>query len=230
VDGSCTPACADGWKDCDGNVVNGCERSIRTVTDCGDCNQSCLRANANATCATGTCLIETCADLYGNCNGIDGDGCEENLGVETNTQATAQHLGTVKGDSGSDVLSVTGTKGRWYSVTVSEDSSSQSYLSAGVHLVVPPGTDYDVYTFSACSGAGLGAGAGTGATEDFGFCWDDHTGLFCVLGCTDTMDVAIHVALHSGTGCGQYTLQVTGNTSVSGCNDNNCGSCPDCPR
>jgi hypothetical protein len=230
TNGTCAPTCSDGWKSCDGNVVNGCERGIRTLTDCGDCGVPCWRTNANPTCATGTCSISACDDLYGNCNGIDGDGCEVNLGLDTNTQATAQYLGTIRGDTGSDVLSATGTRGRWYRVTVNEDSSSQSYLSAGVHLVVPASTDYDVYTFSACSGASLGAGAGTGGTEDVGFCWDDHTGFACLLGCSDSMDVLIHVAFHAGTGCSPYTLQVTGNMAVGGCSDNNCGGCPSCPK
>jgi hypothetical protein len=39
----------------------------------------CSRANATATCSTGTCQIAMCNDGYGNCDGNDANGCETDL-------------------------------------------------------------------------------------------------------------------------------------------------------
>jgi hypothetical protein len=44
--------CEVGWGDCDGNSLNGCERSLTTTTDCGACNAPCA---ANQSCVSGAC-------------------------------------------------------------------------------------------------------------------------------------------------------------------------------
>lgn len=37
-------SCAPGWSDCDGDPANGCETSLRTLTDCGGCGVPCTRS------------------------------------------------------------------------------------------------------------------------------------------------------------------------------------------
>src|SRR5690606_17279023 len=69
-------SCDAGWADCDGNPVNGCERNIRTLTDCGGCGVPCSLANAGESCASGMCEITSCTGLFADCNGVPSDGCE----------------------------------------------------------------------------------------------------------------------------------------------------------
>jgi hypothetical protein len=83
--GSCS--CANGFDDCDGNAGNGCERSIRTLTDCGACNVACDLPNATESCSTGTCQITGCANGFDNCDGNAGNGCERSLRTLTNCGA-----------------------------------------------------------------------------------------------------------------------------------------------
>lgn len=82
--GTCQIASCDaGWEDCDGNPANGCERSIQTLTDCGSCGIPCTRANASATCSTGSCGIASCNAGFENCDGSDANGCERNIRTVT---------------------------------------------------------------------------------------------------------------------------------------------------
>jgi hypothetical protein len=72
--------CAPGFSDCDGLTSNGCERSIRTLTDCGSCNTPCAPARATASCSTGMCTITTCSPGFANCDSQAANGCEASLG------------------------------------------------------------------------------------------------------------------------------------------------------
>lgn len=69
-------ACDAGWGDCGGGAADGCETSLRSLTDCGTCGEACTRANASATCTTGSCTIDACVPGFASCNGTDVDGCE----------------------------------------------------------------------------------------------------------------------------------------------------------
>jgi hypothetical protein len=84
---ACSPVCTTGFKSCDGIPDNGCERNIRTVTDCGDCNSPCSLPNAVATCATGTCTFGACNTGFASCDGSTANGCETQLGTATNCSA-----------------------------------------------------------------------------------------------------------------------------------------------
>ncbi|MFH2005782.1 MAG: MopE-related protein [bacterium] len=87
VGGSCTPSCASGWGNCDGDPDNGCETDLNTVTLCGSCT---IDANCppgffcngtvcekkwsnghvctgNSQCQTGFCRDGVCCD--GDCVG-----------------------------------------------------------------------------------------------------------------------------------------------------------------
>jgi hypothetical protein len=80
-------ACDVGYADCDRMTPTGCERSTRTVTDCGACDAPCtLPAGLPATaagapgCAGGVCEIASCDNPnFGDCNGVFADGCETSL-------------------------------------------------------------------------------------------------------------------------------------------------------
>eukprot|EP01113_Clastostelium_recurvatum_P040305 TRINITY_DN6259_c0_g1_i4.p1 TRINITY_DN6259_c0_g1~~TRINITY_DN6259_c0_g1_i4.p1 ORF type:complete len:1216 (-),score=131.62 TRINITY_DN6259_c0_g1_i4:53-3700(-) len=86
--GGCThDVCDAGWQDCDGNEANGCERDIRTLSDCGGCNVECNRGNATVSCATGTCIVSSCSEGYASCNPLVPDGCETSLNSFSNCGA-----------------------------------------------------------------------------------------------------------------------------------------------
>ncbi len=88
--GRCTfTGCLDGYADCDGNPLNGCEIDVRHDPDhCGGCDaEPCSMPNAVAGCAAGTCAIDHCLEGYRDCNGRAEDGCEEELAT------SAQHCG-----------------------------------------------------------------------------------------------------------------------------------------
>ncbi len=79
-DGTCTIVeCDDLWGDCDGLDFNGCERSLATTSDCGDCDRGCDLAHAGETCAEGTCVLVECDDLWASCDDDDTNGCETSL-------------------------------------------------------------------------------------------------------------------------------------------------------
>ena len=79
-DGQCVAiGCDDGYGDCDEDGQS-CERSTRTLSDCGDCETPCGELlNATPSCAKGECEVDTCLGLYGDCNHAGADGCEEKL-------------------------------------------------------------------------------------------------------------------------------------------------------
>jgi hypothetical protein len=75
--GSCRPVTCDaGFEDCDGVAENGCERNVRTLTDCDGCGVACSLPNAVATCASGECRIAHCAVGFGECDANFANGCE----------------------------------------------------------------------------------------------------------------------------------------------------------
>ncbi|MEZ4407965.1 MAG: hypothetical protein R3A52_16040 [Polyangiales bacterium] len=87
--GVCNGACAAGFADCNTNKrTDGCEtETTSNVSNCGGCGNVCpTRANATATCASSACGF-TCSAGFGNCNTMDGDGCEAPLDTVTNCGA-----------------------------------------------------------------------------------------------------------------------------------------------
>ncbi len=83
--GTCTMgSCDPGYGNCDGNMANGCETALNSLTDCGSCGTACGLAHGTASCASGTCSLTACSSGYGNCNGITTDGCETQLNSLTN--------------------------------------------------------------------------------------------------------------------------------------------------
>ncbi len=79
VGGTCTGqigTCAAGFADCDTDPTDGCERSLTTLTDCGACDTPCSIANGTATCATGTCALQSCNPGFADCDSSAVTGCE----------------------------------------------------------------------------------------------------------------------------------------------------------
>jgi hypothetical protein len=99
---TCSPTCNAGFKSCDQNPDNGCERNIRTLSDCGDCNVPCSFTNASASCATGTCTFGSCGAGYASCDGSTANGCETKLGTDTNCSACGDVCSNSHGSNACD--------------------------------------------------------------------------------------------------------------------------------
>lgn len=72
--------CADGHGQCDGIARNGCE-ALDTVVDCGGCGQACNVANGSGDCSTGSCQVASCNADWADCDGNPGNGCEQQVSV-----------------------------------------------------------------------------------------------------------------------------------------------------
>jgi hypothetical protein len=82
VNGVCAIAgCNAGFRNCDGNVANGCETNINTsVSNCGNCGVVCTpgpRVTA-VSCVNGNCKITGCQLGWFDADGIFSNGCETN--------------------------------------------------------------------------------------------------------------------------------------------------------
>ena len=93
VSSKCQPVCQSLYADCNGNVSDGCESSLQTLTNCGGCGNACSIPNAMETCAGGTCAVDRCEDDVGDCD-ADPVTCETPLNTVQNcgTCATACNL------------------------------------------------------------------------------------------------------------------------------------------
>lgn len=73
-------ACEGGWKDCDASPSTGCETDVATsLQHCGACGTACGFANAPASCEQGACVMGSCEDDWGDCDGDPATGCEQAL-------------------------------------------------------------------------------------------------------------------------------------------------------
>ncbi|HWA75133.1 MAG TPA: hypothetical protein VG937_22500 [Polyangiaceae bacterium] len=80
VDGVCTPTCAQGFDDCDGDPSNGCEADLHSSLDnCGGCDKPCGVEHASEQCAQGVCKVGDCDAGYNDCDGDPTNGCETSL-------------------------------------------------------------------------------------------------------------------------------------------------------
>jgi hypothetical protein len=85
--------CNAGFKDCDGQVPDGCEVNILTdPNNCGDCNIKCQIPNGTAACVNGQCQIATCNTGFMDCNNSPADGCETPTGADVNNCGTCGHV------------------------------------------------------------------------------------------------------------------------------------------
>jgi hypothetical protein len=84
--GTCTLiSCDNGYGNCDGLQDNGCETNLNTtINHCGGCSEGCNLPNATETCDGGVCTLTSCDNGYGNCDGLQDNGCETNLNTTMN--------------------------------------------------------------------------------------------------------------------------------------------------
>ena len=71
--------CNYGYKDCNDDNNDGCERDILTdITNCGRCGNTCLNAPHmhGASCVSGACVSGECDEGWADCNDDLYDGCE----------------------------------------------------------------------------------------------------------------------------------------------------------
>jgi hypothetical protein len=87
VNNTCVIAsCNQGYADCDGLAVDGCETDLLTdVNNCGGCANRCSTPNGAASCVAGVCgCILSCAQGYADCDHNCANGCETNLANDVN--------------------------------------------------------------------------------------------------------------------------------------------------
>jgi len=79
-------ACDSGWDDCNGSEGDGCEADLSLDETCGDCDNDCTAAYANApgSCLSpGTCQMGACNPGWLDCGGGTTDGCETDATLDT---------------------------------------------------------------------------------------------------------------------------------------------------
>ncbi|MBP6833267.1 MAG: hypothetical protein KA978_20935 [Deltaproteobacteria bacterium] len=75
--GVCTSTCAAPTTNCSGV----CRDLQNDANHCGACGRACTRTNGVAGCASGACALAACNSGFGNCDGVDANGCEVNTGT-----------------------------------------------------------------------------------------------------------------------------------------------------
>ena len=209
--------CENGYGQCDSSQSNGCERNLRTNSNCGGCNVSCSIANSTETCGSGVCTWTGCNSGYSSCDGTTSNGCELNHDATSSACGSGSSAGTHSGDrecgfgcgsnTGWDLNSTfTGNTDRWFRGRVSEASTCSASIEHRVRLEVPPGIDYDLRVYRNCS-AGPVAQSNTrtsGADETVTFGEGDS------FGSDDDFDYFVHVVYVSGATCANYTIRFDG--------------------
>jgi hypothetical protein len=141
VAASCGLSCDAYTGDCDGDATNGCEAPVeKDPANCGACGNVCGSANADSsTCAQGQCLIE-CAAGFGDCDGIDANGCEQAL-------SDAEHCG----ECGRDCKGGACSAGVCQPVTLATGLNNPSALAVTSGLVYVATNHQDCSSGTTCS-------------------------------------------------------------------------------
>ena len=91
--------CLGNYGDCNGVASDGCETKLNTADHCGGCGQECFSIGGDANCDGGVCLVESCDEGYGDCDGRGDTACvplnsEEHCGVcgQSCTVESLQHV------------------------------------------------------------------------------------------------------------------------------------------
>lgn len=214
-----TQTCVQGqWGNCMGEVLPGSETCDGVDQDCdGNLSEgSCNLPDAVSSCSNGGCVISGCTPGHSNCDASTANGCEvDHTGHSNNLPG--EDLGDFNADSvygfgctsggtcEGPVLTRTGTSGRYFHVDALEASSCCAYTAMRIELIVPPGTDYDLYT----SGNGCFVDPdwqslnGTGANETITIWCDDDCG-----GANNSFGIDIEVRHWSGDSCDPWTLNL----------------------
>jgi hypothetical protein len=91
--GICSPVCAAGWGNCNGNNNDGCEANTTAAANCGSCGNVCTNPHGATACSgSGTCA-PTCSAGWGSCDLNATNGCETVLGTNLNCAACGNVCG-----------------------------------------------------------------------------------------------------------------------------------------
>ncbi|MFO0587184.1 MAG: hypothetical protein U0441_06590 [Polyangiaceae bacterium] len=74
--GKCTLQCPPDKGDCNSDPSDGCETDLGTGLNCAFCGDKCDLPNAAAQCQAGMCVVQSCANGFGDCDGMAANGCE----------------------------------------------------------------------------------------------------------------------------------------------------------
>jgi len=208
TDGACTSTCAAPRTLCGTGASTRCVDTRSDVEHCGRCGMACGMGRA---CTAGSCAAAACMTSASDCNGNSADGCEVVHNAAANTCAAAVNLGAYCGDTGCGFLcpgtslrtvsTRTGTRSQWFRVRINECSSCPAALNARIRLQVPPGVDYDLFTYSACGTLVGSSQALAGITDQITVTGGGSFG-------SDSADVIIEVRWFSGASCMPWTLTV----------------------
>lgn len=153
--------CTAGFDDCNLDATDGCETSLRSLDACGACGLTCDHAHGSSSCASGTCTLTGCELGWGDCDGIDGNGCEESL----RTTTSCGTCGTRCAGADATTSCSTGT------CAITSCASGHSNCDG----VVSNGCEVDHTTVSGACGGGTDAGAYDG-DRSCGFVCGGNTG------------------------------------------------------
>jgi hypothetical protein len=81
VDARCAIECDDGFGDCDGDPLTGCEASTNDVDNCGKCGHACPDDDGVPNCVNGKCGVSACEPGTGDCD--NDQVCETDLGNDS---------------------------------------------------------------------------------------------------------------------------------------------------
>lgn len=90
--------CEGSQWNCNGDPFDGCETDLWTVDDCGACGTPCATPHADAVCEQGTCGVGPCHPGWGDCDGVDGNGCETDLRTLENCAQCGKPCETTGGE------------------------------------------------------------------------------------------------------------------------------------
>jgi hypothetical protein len=86
-------ACKDGFADCDGKAITGCESNLNTdPAHCGDCGVACKLPHSKTNCVAGSCGIVSCDKNWGDCDLDPSNGCERDLSSDKANCGMCKHV------------------------------------------------------------------------------------------------------------------------------------------
>lgn len=211
--------CDAGWGNCDSMHPNGCETRLNTNTNCAGCGVSCSRANASASCSSGTCTLGSCNSGFSNCDGDATNGCEVNHASVQGACGGGTNAGTYDGDRSCGTIcrdnttwdsfnSFQDTNDRWFRARVYEDSNCATDIEHQVRLSVPAGVDYDLFLYRSSTCSSVTTSSTTRGTSGHSETVTVREGQSYTS--DDSFDYYVHVVYVSGASCLPYTITFYG--------------------
>lgn len=196
--------CDEGFEG-DGTVCQEINECVQNPGLCGD-NSICTKEGGEYFCA--------CQTDSSDCDGALG--CEVLHSAYANSCPNAVDAGSACGDASSgfgcpDTQYYTfanrvGRTSAWFHARMNECSNCCAYVEHRYRLIVPPGTDYDLYVYNGCGGTPAESSTnGTGQTETVAPYRNDDCG-----GVNNGTDFWIEVRYHSGASCSNWMLYFDG--------------------